>query len=361
MTLPKISLPLLILAIMAATGCKKESINTATVQFTMPAEDALHEGTWLQWPHDYDEYPVLAGYEPIWIEMTRALHTGERVHIVVYNEAERTRVSTLLQAQGLDMSQIDFQVWETNDPWVRDNGPIFVRDKQEQLTVLNFGFNGWGNKAPYAKNNEIPGKVSSALQLPRKDVDLINEGGAIEVDGHGTLMAKLSSIDNNNRNPGRSVADIEAVFTQYLGVTNFIWLKGFKGGDITDDHIDGTARFGNATTIVTVAEEDANRKEFSILSEATNANGERYDIVELPATEKKLAVEGSLLKAPGSYINYYIGNQVILVPNYNDPMDEVANARLQALYPYRTVVGINVLELWRDGGAIHCVTQQQPL
>lgn len=334
-----------------------EEENTAALYY-LPAEEAEHEGTWLQWPHNYGYDPNhIQRYEESWIAMAKALHTGENVHIVVYNHAERTRVKNLLTAEGLNMNKVDFYVWKTDDVWVRDNGPIFVRDENDELLVSNWKFNGWGNKADYYYCNQIPKKVSTALDMERIDLDMVLEGGSIEQDGNGTIMAKRSSILNNNRNPGWTQADVEFYFETYFGATNFIWLDGAAGYDITDDHIDGTAKFVNGNTIVTFSPEDSYEGEYEILQNAKNANGELYNIVHLPWTESKVPGVGDY----GSYINFYVANEVVLVPNYGDPMDAVANSIIQNLYPNRTIVGIAANELYKDGGMVHCVTQQQPM
>ena len=342
-------------------GCEKpvvEPVTDPATIFTMPAEEEVHEGTWLQWPHNngWDSRHV-ERLEATWVEMARALHTGERVHIVTYDAGEEARVRNLLVAEGFELSQIDFFNWPTDDVWVRDNGPIFVRDGAGKLNVADFEFNGWGGKAEYANCNAIPQRVSEALGLPRQDIALVNEGGSVEIDGRGTLMAKRSSILNNNRNPGWSQADVESYFQKYLGVTRFIWLDGVPGGDITDDHIDGSARFAHGNTIVTHAPADGDPDEHAILEAATDIDGNAYNIVHLPITSQVIPGLGDY----GLYINYYIGNAVILMPTYGDANDAVAQAVLEGLYPTRQVVGIEATELAKDGGMFHCVTQQQPL
>lgn len=326
----------------------------------MPGEHEPHEGTWLQWPHDYGENKgrnLVKRYEESWILMTLALHIGERVHIITYNEEEKTRVSLKLRNRLCNMAQIDFYVWRFEDVWARDNGPIFVFDDQNQLSITDWGFNGWGERYDYENSDQIPKKVGDALGLPVTKVSMINEGGSVEVDGKGTLMAKRSSILNRNRNPGMTQAEAEGYFRKYLGISNFIWLDGEKGQDITDDHIDGTARFADSDTIVTYYREDfIDPREYDILKRATNTKGERYRTLHLPVTTKKIT-----RKDYGVYINYYIGNKVVLVPGYDDPNDEVAVQKLQALYgDDRQVILIPMAEVMKDGGMIHCVTQQQP-
>ncbi len=332
--------------------------NLPNTIYTMPGEEEMHEGTWLQWPHNYTYGPGQSEkHDASWVLMTKALHTGENVHIVVYNASEKNRVENLLVSNGVNMAKVDFYIWQTDDYWVRDNGPIFVYDEDNNLVVQNWGFNGWGNKAPFSKCNDIPNKVGNALGMEVVSIDMINEGGSIELDGNGTLMAKRSSILNSNRNPGMTQTDAEAYFRTYLGVENFVWLDGVRGQDITDDHIDGTARFAHGNTIVTHAPFDSDPEEYNILQNAKNANGEAYRIVHLPLTRFPHPEANEY----GIYINYYVGNEVVLVPNFDDPNDAEANSILQELYPNRTVVGIPAIEMGLEGGGVHCVTQQQPL
>lgn len=354
----KASLHILSIAVLLITvlSCQKPNL-TDPNNYTMPPEESHHEGTWLQWPHNFTYTNHIERHEAAFVEITRALHIGERVHIIAYNHSEKERISTLLNAEGINMDQVHFFIFQTDDYWIRDNGPIFVKDQNGMPTIQNWGFNGWGEKTAFENCNKIPDKIAEAIGFPVTQVDLINEGGSIEIDGNGTLMAKKSSILNRNRNRGISQKEVEAVFTKYLGVTNFIWLTGYKGGDITDDHIDGTARFVHGNTIVTLQEEDAYPGELNVLKQATNTAGEKYTIVELPLTQNNLP--GTSEK--GIYVNFYIGNEVVLVPNFDDPNDAIANETIQSLFPMRTVVGIPAIELGKDGGGVHCVTQQQPL
>ena len=340
--------------------------------FTMPAEEAKHEGTWLQWPHNYTtsrggiifgrkERDLITRYEPSWIEMTKALHEGEKVHIIVYDRTQLKRIQALLRDDhGCDMTKIDFFVYKTDDVWIRDNGPIFVRDEQTGNTVItNWGFNGWGEKCDYELSDRIPALIASELGIKSTTVPMINEGGSIEIDGRGTLMAKESSILNRNRNPGWTKGDAERYFRRYLGVTNFIWLEGQDGGyeEITDDHIDGTCRFANGDTIVTFFRHDfEDPREYDQLKAATDVNGRPYKIVHLPLTTRKV-----VNRDYGFYVNFYVGNDVVLIPSFDDPNDDVACDILRSVYPDRRMVKIPMKEVLKDGGACHCVTQQQPM
>ncbi len=365
----KMIFPLLPLLSFLAACDPKPNVPVTEILYTMPEESETHEGTWLQWPHEY-QYGLSYRnrIDQTWVDMTQALVSSEKVHLIVYDATEQARVTTMLNNAGVSLANVEFKVFQTDDVWTRDNGPIYVRDKSGNLVIEDWGFNGWGSKAEYDKCNAIPAKVGADQSRTVVDLNstMINEGGSVEIDGHGTLMACKSSILNNNRNSGMTQAKVEENFTKYLGVTNFIWLDGVAGLEITDMHIDGFARFGNATTIVTMSTNDlldwqVKQADIDKLNGAKNKSGTAYTFVTLPLSQNNVVTTyGENLGYKGSYVNYYIANTKVLVPNYNDPNDAVANSLIQALYPTRTVVGIDVRNLYANGGMIHCVTQQQP-
>lgn len=343
--------------------------SATNILYTMPEESEPHEGTWLQWPHEYQYGKTYRNrLDATWVAMTKALVTSEKVHLIAYNEDEKNRIIGLLNTEGVPLTNIDFKIYPTDDVWARDNGPIYVKDKDGKLIIEDWGFNGWGNKAKYNNCNAIPAQIGKEQNrtVINLNAEMINEGGSFEVDGHGTFMACRSSILNNNRNSGMTQAQAEKIFTKYLGVTHFIWLNGKAGLEITDMHIDGFARFGNATTIVTMSETDLQewqvpQADIQTLYSAKNKAGNAYSILKLPLTQNNVVTAyGKNLGYKGSYINYYIANTKVLVPNYNDPNDAIANNLIQSLYPNRTVIGIDVRNLYENGGMVHCVTQQQP-
>lgn len=354
-------------------GCKADGeaehpVN-AEILYTMPAESAPHEGTWLQWPQKYQYGELYRNrLEKTWIAMAGEIVSGERLHIITYNQEAKDRIVSQLTAAKVALDSIDFYLFKTNDVWVRDNGPIYVHDNNGKLTIEGWGFNGWGDKEPFNFDDQIPQEVATAEKMPFVQLNrkMILEGGAVELNGRGTLMATRSAILNSNRNPGMSQRQAEALFTTYLGATHFIWLDGVAGLDITDMHIDGFARFGENNTLVTMSRTDLEiweleEKDIDSLYNAKNMEGQPYDYVVLPLTQNNVVTTyGEDLGYQGSYVNYYITNDKVLVPNYNDPNDTVANAIIQTLYPDRTIVGIDVCNLYKNGGMIHCVTQQQP-
>jgi len=373
---------ILLIFLTAFSSCQKVESDTnpvkeTEIQYVMPEESEPHEGTWLQWPHHFQYgFAYRNSLDATWVTMTKELVSSENVHIIAYNQVQKDRIIDLLNAENISLTNVDFKLYETDDTWIRDNGPIYVRDKNGNLLIEDWGFNGWGNKIDVwtglliesDKCNVIPTQIASDQGRTVIDLnsEMINEGGSVEIDGNGTLMACKSSILNTNRNPGLTQEQAESVFKNYLGVTNFIWLDGVAGIEITDQHIDGFARFGNSNTIVTMEQNDLlnydmQQSDIDKLYAAKNKNGTLYTFLKVPLTQNNVVTtNGTNLGYKGSYVNYYISNTKVLVPNYNDPNDASANAIIQTLYPSRTVVGIDVRNLYENGGMIHCVTQQQP-
>lgn len=375
----------------ACTSHEGDKVDDNVVNYTFPGEWEEHEGTWLIWPHNNGiiapEYVDMI--DDIWVTMTKALHTGERVHIVAYDDDERARITTLLEAAGVDMSQVDFVLAETDQFWARDCGPMFAFDSEGKPAILDWGYNGYGRidkfgpdvpeeqlwELPefareeylenYVKDDVLAQSIATAIGVGCVNLGgFILEGGAIENDGCGTIITTESCILNENRNPGITREDAEEYFEKYLGATNVIWLEGSPDEDITDGHIDGLVRFADASTIVTMTEEDyyetydyTPEGDYEKVVNGKNAKGQKYRIVTLPIT----AEEVEWLGWRANYLNYYAGNDVVLVPVYEDVMDAEALRILAELYPGKEIIPVNGEILAVIGGGIHCVTQQQPI
>lgn len=343
-------------------GCTKTEDE---MNYTYPEESSLHAGTWLTWPHEYTYGKKYKNeIEPVWIAMTKNLIESENVYIIAYDNYEKEQIINTLRQNNIVLDKIEFYISKSNDVWVRDTGPIFVKDTENKMHIADFGFDGWGKKCKYKYDDIIPKNISEAIKIPQLDIsDFILEGGSVELDGDGTCMATLSSVVSKNRNPKLSVKDAEYFLNKYFGATNFIWLEGVLDEDITDAHIDGMARFYDKHTLITVSEDDFHELYESIkisdyykLTGAKNANKENYEIITMPLTANNVVG----LDYKGSYLNYYIANSVVLMPSYNDENDKVARNILQNLYPNKKVVAIDVTKLFKYGGMIHCITQQQP-
>ncbi|SHE56568.1 agmatine/peptidylarginine deiminase [Chryseobacterium sp. OV279] len=341
--------------------------------YHFPEESSPHEGTWLQWPHHHQhgaEYRKRI--EQTWIDMTRELQSGEKVHIIAYDDTEKKRISDLLEKNKISLKNVDFKVYPTDDVWVRDNGPIFVKDNNGRVLIEDWGFNGWGGKYDSENCDEIPQRIGADLGIKVIDLneEMVNEGGSVETDGNGVLMACKSSVISQKRGATRTKGitqqEAEEMFEKYYGVSKVIWLDGVTGLDVTDMHIDGFMKFINHNTMITMDEDGLfemglTDKDINTLYAASNVDGKEYKKVYLPATKNKVKTAyGKQLEEKGSYINFYVANKVVLVPNYGDPNDKVANKMIQEQYPDRKVIGIDVRNLYENGGMIHCVTQQQP-
>ena len=359
-----------LLSLFLLTGCSEAGLSSGgdageKTQFYFPSEDKGHEGTWLNWPHHYTyglEYRQ--ELEPIWIQMADSLHEGENIHIIAYNEKEQERIASLLREAGLNMDKVDFTIAKTDDVWSRDTGPMFVMNAEGKAFIADFAFDGWGGKTPCKHDDAVPQAVATAKNFPILSIpDFVLEGGSVELDGSGTAMICKSSVVSKNRNSGKSIAEAEAYLMKYLGAANFIWLEGVLDEDITDAHIDGIARFYDDKTLLTVSEDDFLQlyegiqvRDYKTLLTAVNVKGEPYKVLELPMTAKN--VEG--LDYKGSYLNYYVGNKVVLLPVYADENDTIAVDILSRLYQNKEIIPINVTPLYQYGGMLHCVTQQQP-
>ncbi|MCD0473883.1 agmatine deiminase family protein [Flavobacterium sp. EDS] len=345
------------------------------VQYTMPNESDLHEGTWLQWPHQYQHgISYRNDLDETWVAMTNALQSTEKVHIIAYDVIEQARIIDLLKGAGVSLANVDFKIHRTDDVWVRDNGPIYVRDAQGKLVIEDWGFNGWGGKYESANCDVIPSVIGADTGVTVLNLNniMVNEGGSVELDGHGVLMATKSSIISQKpkksvRNKGMAQAQAELNFTKYLGATKFIWLEGgFSEEDVTDMHIDGIVKFASDNKMITMSDSDLSNwglsdSDITILNAASNIKNEVYTKVILPLTKRDVTTKtGIALGYKGSYINFYVANGKVLVPNYNDPNDIVANKIIEGLYPGRKVIGIDVRNLYANGGMVHCVAQQQP-
>jgi agmatine deiminase len=358
------------------------NLKAQTMQYTMPSEEEQHEGTWLAWPHEY-EYgiPFRNENDLTWVAMTNALQANEKVHIIAYDINEQTRITNLLNTANVPLININFVIAKTNDVWARDMASIFVRNSSGTLVMQDWGFNGWGGDYNFNYDNIVPTAMGTSLGMTPINLNgvLTVEGGAYEIDGNGAFLATKSSILTQTnpttptgikavRNLGKTQTQVELIFKQNIGVTKFIWLDGwFSKDDITDAHIDGFAKFAPGNKLVTMNQADLlywgmSQADINTLYAASNASNVVYSKVFVPLTLNNVSkTNGTSLGYKGSYANYYVANNLVLVPNYNDPNDATANGIIGALYPGRTVVGIDVRNLYGNGGMVHCVTQQQPV
>lgn len=356
----------------------------------MPAEWAPHAATWIAWPHNAEDWPNK--FQPIpWVycEIVRWVSSVEDVHILVNGLAAEKRSAGMLRRQGSNMARLHFHHWPTDRVWLRDSGPIFVKSQDEKgtLALTDWRFNAWAKYQNWHNDDHIPQRVSDLYAMPRLEpvvplVDggehrLVLEGGSIDTNGEGVLLTTEECLlsEVQQRNPGLGTAEqtrehLEAAFRQYLGIEQVIWLNRGCAGDDTHGHVDDIARFVGPDTILTAFEpntadenhlplaENLERLRAARFRPTTDSKPQPFNIRTLPMPAP-VVFEGQRL--PASYANFYICNGLVLVPTFNDANDRLALNTVAECFPDRTVAGIHCTDLIWGLGALHCMTQQEPL
>ncbi|MGE0359109.1 MAG: agmatine/peptidylarginine deiminase [Vicinamibacterales bacterium] len=339
--------------------------------YSFPAEWRRHAATWISWPRP--EGISFPGFYHRAIEdvtgVVAAIARHEPVHLNVPNANYERLVRERLEAAGVPRRRVVVHHIPTNECWARDHGPAFVqrtRRGRTETAIVDWGFNAWGGKyPPWDADDAVPTRVAQVLGLPVFHNPLVMEGGAIDVNGEGTLLTTTSCLLHPNRNAGVSQAEIERQLKAWYGQRHVVWLGEGIAGDDTDGHVDDLARFIGPRTIVTAVEPDpadanyrvlrANRR---ALDRARDADRRPFEVIELPMP-RPVVHEG--LRLPATYVNFLFVNGALLVPTFGDRVhDHRALAVLQRALPRRRVVGVDCRALIWGLGAIHCLTQQQP-
>jgi agmatine deiminase len=343
----------------------------------MPAEWEPHEATWIAWPHNRRDWPgKFAAIPWVYAEIVRHLSRSEIVRILVNDAAAERRAGSILARAGADLARVEFFRIPTDRVWTRDYGPMFIVSGRGELAINNWRFNGWAKYDDWRRDDKVPFRVAQRLDIRRLTAPTYNgyrntpvvvlEGGSIDVNGQGLLLTTEECLlsDVQQRNPGLTRQGYEEVFARYLGVKKVLWLGRGIAGDDTHGHVDDLARFVGPRTVVTAVEEspaDDNylplRENLERLRGLTDPEGRRLEVVPLPMPAPVTFEERRL---PASYANFYVANDRVLVPTFNDPNDRKALGLLADLFPGRAVVGIHAVDLVWGLGTLHCLTQQQP-
>lgn len=332
----------------------------------MPPEWHPHEGTWFSWPHNPDTWRHhLPAAERALAEAVKWLSKGENVHINVLDADHQRHVQRIL-AEAAVSGSVQFHLFPTNDSWCRDHGATFLHHPTlPGYAAINWGYNAWGAKyPPFDLDNAIPEQMCKTMGARCFSVPIILEGGSIEVNGAGIVLTTETCLLNPNRNPGISRSEIEFILQEMLGVEKVLWIGGELVGDDTDGHIDNLARFVNENTIAVPVEanpEDPNytslQDNLLLLQTMSTLDGNAFNIVTLPMPAP-FFIDGH--RMPANYANFYIGNEVVLVPMFGDPNDQAACDLLSPLFPERKIVGIDCSSIIWGLGALHCLSQQVP-
>ena len=337
--------------------------------FKMPEESEVHKRTWITFvANDYIwEKRQIPEVKANLALLATTIAKYEPVTMLVHPEDKLEAIKLLggLSTHKFPIKLIEFS---TDDLWFRDTAAIFVKDAQGKKYGINFNFNGWGNKQEHTQDARVAKFINIQAKTPQVNTPLVLEGGSFEIDGAGTAILTESSVLNNNRNPNITKEAFESELKRLLGLKKIIWLKGIKGKDITDAHVDFYARFTKVGTVLVSRENykgtydyDITRENIEILQNARDARGEKLEVVILDNPETFNKKFGEEDFAPG-YIGYYVCNGAVIMQKFGDKKaDDNAYKILKKQFPNRVIEQIAVDAIASGGGSIHCSTQQEPL
>jgi agmatine/peptidylarginine deiminase len=322
----------------------------------------------LTWPHaDTDWAEALRRVLPVFAEIGTHISARERLLSVCRSASDADTVRRALLDRGARTSHLCFAIADSNDTWARDHGPLTTLCGDRAI-LNDFDFNGWGGRFDAALDSQITAELHALGAfgtVERRATDLVLEGGAIETDGDGTLLATRHSIVSESRNPGLTQHEIEQRLTEQLGLERLLWLEhGAISGDDTDGHIDTLARFADRETILyaTAPTGDADHEALSAMADELRAmrtaSGRPYALQALPFPGVHRDHDGRRL--PATYANFLLINDAVLLPTYGVAQDAEARDVLQSAFPRRAIIGIDCREIIRQNGSLHCLTMQFP-
>lgn len=344
--------------------------------YRLPAEWEKHEATILCWPTNTTDWP--GKFVPIhWVysEIVKKIAESEKVILLAQNSKQREFIKRVLEKAHANIANVDLSLLATDRSWMRDSAPVFVLEGAGKKAIrkdIHFKFNGWAKYPNWKKDFKLPSFIAKVtgdelITAEFQSRHVVLEGGSIDYNGQGTLLTTEECLLDPKiqvRNPGFSKSDYENLFKQYMGIDKVIWLGDGIAGDDTHGHVDDLCRFVNPHTVVLVSETDSTDANYHKLMEnkerlegMTTARGEKIDVIPLPMP-KALVFEN--MRLPASYANFYITNQYVLVPTFNDPMDKIALGTLQELFPEHLVTGIHSTDLVWGLGTLHCLSHELP-
>ena len=334
------------------------------LNYKMPAEWTAHERTFISWPvkesmcHPENHESVCNGYAGF----IQAISEFEPVTVIVDpKDLEHVK-------RRFEGSNVDFLSIEHNDAWLRDNGPTFVLDENDSIAGVNWVFNSWGGKyAPWDLDDKVASRILDNYNVKKFDAPFVLEGGSIHVDGEGTLLTTEECLLNKNRNPELTKEQLEEYLKQYLSIKKVIWLKNGLDGDETDGHVDNIACFAAPGKIIMQTCDDPKDNNYKItlenikiLNNSTDAKGRKFEIIQIPQPPR---AEYENERLTLSYLNFYFVNDGIILPVFGKEAidaDKMAEKILMEIFPNRKIRTVDGIDVIKEGGNVHCTTQQMP-
>ncbi|WP_164116090.1 agmatine deiminase family protein [Sphingorhabdus sp. Alg239-R122] len=322
--------------------------------YRQPPEWASHDFVWIGFPHDSAEWPgqLKNAQAEIAAFANAVQQSGEQVRLVCRDMANADAARTLVG------DHIHIRIHRYGDIWLRDTGPLVVRDARGRVEARLFDFNGWGGKYDMDGDREIGAALVREAGLNARKSGWVLEGGAIDVDGSGLAVTTAQCLLNPNRNPKLGREDIEARLRDDLGLQRILWLGDGLEGDHTDGHVDNLARFVRPNLLALSAasgEDDPNAAIYADTQARAACFG--VDTVLIPSPGR-VVQDGEI--QPASHMNFYIGNHAVIVPVYGTPYDAPALEAIGAIFPGRQTVGLSAKAILSGGGSFHCASQQMP-
>jgi len=329
--------------------------------FTLPAESARHAGCWMAWPRRRELWRGhLEGARQDYVRVAQAIARFEPLTMVADPE-------DVADAQGRCGPTIQVVALPIDDSWLRDSGPTFLLDRHGRKAAAAFTFNAWGGKYhPYDKDAAVGARIATLAGVPVFRSELVIEGGGFQSDGEGTLIVAESCVLNPNRNPGWTKAQADAELRAMLGIEKVVWLPGDVTETETDGHVDGYIAYTRPATLLLEVVADPADPRFAIMAEnrrvletETDARGRRFELVPI-AEAPRSAVPADAPAFCRSYVNFYLANGAVIAAAYGIAEDAQVASTLRRAYPDRELVQLPLQDLFRGGGGIHCITQQEP-
>jgi len=338
----------------------REAFPTArSAGYRMPAEWQAHDRCWMAWPCRSEFWgDNLDATREAYARVANAIGEFEPVTML-------SPPGDYINARNLCGKKVEVLPLELDDSWTRDMGPNFVVGKDRKLAASLFHFNSWGKKhAPWGKDAAVGHRIAEYLEIPTFTSTIYMEGGGINVDGEGSVLASLQNVLNDNRNPGLEKEEAETILCDALGAEKVLWVPGDPEDTETDGHIDGIACFlAPGKVLVEICPQKGTQRydnmqaNLAALKVQTDAAGRTLDIVTI---EEAYEADRRSEIFACSYINFYIANGGIVMPGFGIDRDEDARRLLSELFPDREIAQIDIADIALGGGGIHCITQQQP-